>query len=131
MTVEIQDEWYSLKQCSENRNKLFVFGDNTIGIGEAGQASIRTAENSIGLATKILPSNSPDAYFQDNEKCQQIVMDELDKIILICESGKYDTIVFPSDGLGTGLSMMPKKAPELFKWMNAQISKTFNIPYTF
>jgi len=129
MNIEIQKDWYSLEQCESNKNKLYVFGDNTIRKGNGGQASIRAATNSVGLATKLLPSISKDSYFSDQYEEFRIVVNDLEKIIETFKDGNYDTLVLPYDGLGTGLSKMPEKSPELYVWMNSLISEVFNIEY--
>lgn len=130
MNIEIQKEWFSLKQCLENPNKLYVFGDNMIRRGKGGQASIRDAKNSIGLATKRLPSMSMDSFFSDREDEFCIVEEDIDKILSEMQKDlRYDTLVLPFDGLGTGLSQMPEKSPELFEHMVIIIEGKLNIDY--
>ena len=67
ITIQIQRQWYSINDCSLNKNKLYVFGDNLKRVGMAGQASIRNIYNAVGLATKKAPSNEESAFFKDNE----------------------------------------------------------------
>jgi len=129
MVVEIQKDWYSIEQCKNNPNKLYVFGDNLIRVGEAGQAGIRKADNSVGLATKKLPTSSDKAYFNDDYENYMIIIEEISNIIKTFKDGKYDILVLPYDGLGTGLSKMPEKAPKLFEWMNSILSEVLNIDY--
>jgi len=55
MKVVVQEEWFSLKQCNNNPSYIYVFGDNLLRVGEAGQAQIRSASNSIGkIHVKII-----------------------------------------------------------------------------
>ncbi|RLC45641.1 MAG: hypothetical protein DRH57_07590 [Candidatus Cloacimonadota bacterium] len=130
MTIEIQKEWFSLEQCLENPNKLYVFGDNMIRRGKGGQASIREAANSIGLATKRLPSMSVASFFSDKEDEYCIVEEDIEKILSEMQKDlRYDTLVLPFDGLGTGLSQMPEKSPELFEHMVTIIEDKLNITY--
>jgi hypothetical protein len=127
MKVEIQKEWYSIKQAKDNPDKIYVFGDNLIGKGTGGQAKIRYAKNSFGIPTKRLPSRTKNAYFSDQMDEKIAIYDSIIKLKKMYDNGK--TIVFPVDGLGTGLSKMPEFSPKLFKYMNNLISKTFNIKY--
>lgn len=129
MNVEIQDEWFSLEACRKNPTKLYVFGDNYLRRGDAGQAVIRRARNAIGVATKNLPSDSGNAYFSDLPEDAIIIMQDLLEIVSEYTLRNYETIVFPAAGLGSGLSKMPTKSPKLFKWMNETISIIFNIEY--
>lgn len=129
MKVEIQTEWYSVEQCRMNPKKLYVFGDNMIRIGKAGQAQIRDELNAFGIATKRLPDMTDISFFSDKQNEFVSILDDLHKLIEHYYSGEFETIVIPADGLGTGLSKMPEKSPELFNWMNITISKLLNIDY--
>jgi len=129
MKVEIQKRWYGINDCLSNKHKLYVFGDNTIRTGHGGQASIRDIKNSIGIATKLLPSQSNNAYFSDQYEEYQIIVNDIEKMIKKFKEEEYEVLVLPYDGLGTGLSKMPEKSPELFKWMNSLLSEIFNITY--
>ncbi len=129
MTVEIQETWFSLEECAENPKKLYVFGDNMIRRGNGGQASIRAAENSIGLATKRLPTMYDDAFFADRSDEFQVVEKDIEKILREMKKIKYDTLVLPADGLGTGLSQMPEKSPRLFEHMVLILEGKLNIEY--
>lgn len=130
MKIEIQNEWFSLEQCKANPKKLYVFGDNTMRYGEGGQAQIRTAENSIGIATKLLPSMEENSFFDDSYEQYMIVADDIKNMLVKFKDGNYETLVLPADGFGTGLSKMPEKSPALFKWLHEILSEVLNIDYT-
>jgi hypothetical protein len=129
VNVEIQEEWFSVAQCRKNPNKLYVFGDNLARVGIGGQACIRKEPNTFGIATKRLPSMSWDAFFSEKKDEIAAVYQDIDRLQQVLECGKYDTVVFPKDGLGTGLSRMPLKSPKLYKELNERLSKVFNIRY--
>jgi len=131
MKVEIQEEWFSVAQCKANKNKLYVFGDNLIRAGKGGQATIRDAQNSFGIATKRLPTMQHNAFFRDRDDEFIAVMQDILNLQNELDSSKYDTVVFPKDGLGTGLSRMPETSPKIFKEMNDLISQVFGIDYHF
>ena len=129
INVVVQEAWYSIEQCRANPRSIYIFGDNLLRVGEAGQASIRSCNNAIGIATKKKPSMLDSSFFSDKEydKLEPFLKKEIDKIVDIMFSGNVDTLVFPKDGLGTGLSKLPQKAPEVFLALSALLYKTFNI----
>jgi hypothetical protein len=104
INVVVQEEWYSIEQCRANPRSIYIFGDNLLRVGEAGQASIRSCNNAIGIATKKKPSMLDSSFFSDKEydKLEPFLKKEMDKIVDIMFSGNVDTLVFPKDGLGTG-----------------------------
>lgn len=130
ITIQIQRQWYSINDCSLNKNKLYVFGDNLKRVGMAGQASIRNIYNAVGLATKKAPSNEESAFFTDNEL--QLNMDYIRKDInnifdLLMTRSQLDTLVFPLAGLGTGLSKLPTKAPKTFVELSKMLEIDFGV----
>lgn len=127
--IEIQKEWYTIEDCLNNPNKLYVFGDNTLRLGNGGQARIRDIPNCFGIATKLSPSVYDNSYFSDKHCDFEYVYNDIYKLYQIHIQKKYDFIVFPYDGLGTGLSQMPERSPTIYKWMNDTISLLFNIKY--
>lgn len=40
---------------------------------------------------------------------------------------KYNTLIIPKDGFGTGLAKLPKKAPKTFKYLNKKIKALIRI----
>ena len=123
--IIVQKEWYSVEQCLNNPQNLYVFGDNTIRVGKGGQAQIRDCANSFGIATKRYPTMEDNAFFIDDDS-----MSDLDYILADIEElhnikDQYENIVFPYDGLGTGLSKMPTSCPLTFQVMNRILSREF------
>ena len=53
--VEIQ-KIFSVEDCNNNPNKIYIFGDNLCGVGKGGQAIIRDCVNVFGIPTKRTPS---------------------------------------------------------------------------
>ena len=128
--VQIQKEWYNRTVVANSIRTLFVFGDNCDRRGQAGQAQIRGLVNVIGLATKISPSMSPKSFFNDrNLENNKIIIDrDINSIIKF--SIHYDTIIFPYDGLGTGLSKLPEVAPKTYAYLCARLFEEFDITTT-
>lgn len=100
-----------------NPEKLYIFGDNIERKGKAGQAVIRDADNAIGIATK----ESSRVFMDDvNFEANRAVIDsDIEKIIQ--EAKKYDSVVFPSDGVGTGLADLKAKAPKTAQYLEERL----------
>ena len=123
MTIT-QKEWYSVEQCLANPQNLYIFGDNTIRKGKGGQAQIRDCPNAFGIATKFLPSTTNESYFNDSNEVKDIIIDDIVKLLQL--EDQYENIIFPYDGLGTGLSEMPTRCPLVFQIMNARLLALFD-----
>lgn len=105
-----------------NPNVLYVFGDNVDRVGLGGQAGhMRGEPNAIGIATKWSPSMQEEAFFSDQnyDAISKIIDKDFNPLYNAAEKGK--TIIFPSDGIGTGLSEMPTRCPELYKLVRDNI----------
>ena len=125
MKIEIV-EWYSRELVMNNPNKLFIFGDNTHRTGTGGQAIIRGLPNTFGIATKLKPSQLANSYFKDTPSHFEMIHNDIKQLKDIMNTSKtYNTIIFPKDGIGTGLSRMPKECPALFKYMNELLLENF------
>ncbi len=131
INIEVQKVWYSEKMCLENPTKLYIFGDNTLRKGYAGQAQIRHCQNSYGIVTKTNPGLNINDFFTDNKLIDKIAIDDdIEMLVQYLNSpGSIQTVVFPGDGLGTGLSDMQNKCPELLKHLNKRLFDIFGIDY--
>ena len=113
-----------------NRTLLYVFGDNDLRIGYGGQArEMRGEPNAFGIRTKLLPSNVPMAFMNDDDFKQNFDRISLDLASMehIYNRHGYRRIVIPSDGLGTGLSEMPERCPKLYAALNERLAQTLRI----
>lgn len=110
----ITKNFYSVELCNKYPKHLFVFGDNTLRVGKGGQAQIRDCRNAIGIATKKSPGMKETDFFDDKELVinQKIILEDIEKIIQKFNGGDFNGIVFPGNGLGTGLAELPKRAPK-------------------
>jgi len=129
MKVVVQEEWFSLKQCNNNPSYIYVFGDNLLRVGEAGQAQIRSASNSIGIATKRSPSMNEESFFADTCEDHFALLNDIQRVYKIYKDPQFQNmiLVFPSDGLGTGLSELPKRSPFLNNQLKMMLKNCFNI----
>lgn len=105
-----------------NPTVKYLFGDNLVRKGFGGQAKeMRGEPNAIGIATKRTPSNNPGEFFSDDEYHANIRAMMRDLV-----PAKYHLIaggllVIPADGLGTGLSELPTRAPRTNAWLVQQL----------
>lgn len=100
-----------------NPKALYVFGDNLDRVGNGGQAAeMRGEPNAFGIPTKRTPGHGSDTdYFSDDAED----LDNILKMFSAHFNALYhlldvgNIVVFPSDGIGTGLSELPARAPKL------------------
>ena len=120
-TVEVMDR-YSDADVKSNPDKVFVFGDNVQRKGTKGQAQIRNNNNAMGIATKLAPSTDSSAYMSDKDfdNNKSIIDRDINKIKA---TGK--TVVFPKDGLGTGLAKLKEKAPKTYSYLKQRLLEEF------
>ena len=115
-------ERYSIENVKSNTNKIYIFGDNLQRTGTGGQAVIRNNENAFGIVTKLKPTRNDDAYMSDDniDMNKQNIDSDINKI-------KNDgrTIVFPKDGLGTGLAKLKEKAPQTYNYLKQRLLEEF------
>lgn len=107
---------YTRAEIQANRDVLYVFGDNLLHRGFAGQASQARGEpNAVGIPTKWAPTTKPTGYFHDGNL--EIAAREIDDAFRHLWRHLKDggTIVLPADGLGTGLADLPRRAPAIHR----------------
>lgn len=114
-------KWIERADLRNNPDVYFLFGDNTVRQGMGGQAgAMRGEPNAIGIATKLTPTSGSNAFFSDDDleaNCR-IIAKDFRKAFQMRDQGHM--IVIPADGLGTGLSELPQRAPktnEFLEWM--------------
>ena len=128
MPVELQKH-FSVEDCNNNPDKIYVFGDNLIHKGKGGQAIIRDCPNAIGIPTKRLPSMAENAFFNDKREEYAIVTFHITKLFTLKYKNNKQIFVFPKDGLGTGRAEMNIQSPKLFKYMNKLLNAYFGLNY--
>ena len=115
-------ERYTDADVKTNPNKIYVFGDNTQRTGTGGQAQIRNNPNAMGIATKLAPSNAESAFMNDKDLAKNKAVIDGD-IAKIKATGK--DVVFPKDGLGTGLAKLKEKAPQTYEYLKQRLLEEF------
>ena len=106
---------YTRADLRANPDVWFVFGDNVAGVGYGGQAGEARGEpNAFGIPTKW----SPTRFFSDSD-FEYIRLGLGAKFaILNARLAKNHPIVWPLDGVGTGLADMANQCPMLWKALN-------------
>lgn len=117
---------FSAKLLRSHPRDIFVFGDNLERKGKGGQAVIRDEPNAFGVPTKREPRRAAEAYFSDQEDEMEAMVQSLRELY---RKGKTATLVFPTDGLGTGLADMEKRSPKIFKKMNDILEEHFGVVF--
>jgi hypothetical protein len=115
-------EKYTNADVKANPNKIYVFGDNLQRTGTGGQAQIRNNPNAFGIVTKLKPTMNDDAFMSDNDldMNRQNIDSDIRKI-----KAQNKTVVFPKDGLGTGLAKLKEKAPKTYEYLKQRLQDEF------
>lgn len=117
MPIEIVAR-YSREDIKANRDKMFVFGDNMARKGYGGQAkACRGEPNALGIPTKWYPDCSKKSFFTDADiaKAEPVIALAFDAMTAQLQAGRV--VVWPADGVGTGLARLPEKAPAIHNYI--------------
>lgn len=110
--ILLQKMIYRMDLRANQGKAIYLFGDNLLRVGMGGQAKeMRGEPNAIGIPTKRRGSMDDDAFFSDatlEANIQAIIVPVLEALKMACAG--Y-VVVVPMDGLGTGLAMLPERAP--------------------
>ncbi len=108
-----------------NPNVLYIFGDNLQREGLGGQAAeMRGEPNAFGIATKRTPGYLPQDFFYDNQSEVKVWLDmEFNALTQELLTGKWEAVVIPLDGIGTGLSRMPEFAPKALEYIEQRFKQ--------
>jgi hypothetical protein len=93
----------------------FVFGDNVLRVGMGGQAKeMRGEPNALGIPTKYSPGMGEQDFFSDRNAARIVKLYILAPMLrLMRELQAGRDVAFPADGIGTGLSQLPTRAPQI------------------
>lgn len=111
---------YSRALIQAHPNWLFVFGDNLARKGLGGQAKEARGEpNSVGIITKRLPHMGDDAFLADADypRWLDAGAGDIDRLDAAHRIGQ--TIIWPLDGVGTGLADLKSRAPSIWDSIEA------------
>lgn len=129
MPVIFQFRYYR-DDARRNPDVLYVFGDNVARQGFGGQAKeMRGEPNAIGVATKC----SPIAFF-GNEPAEVLAQNrsiDHDMKPLFAHLLAGGIVIWPTDGIGTGLSEMPRYAPRSFEHLEQKLAALIRVGKLF
>ena len=119
---------YTVADLKANPNKIYVFGDNNQRRGKGGQAIIRDEPNAFGIITKE-EHNNTEAAFMDDEFLNSNPFGKSNKERIDEDIAKIKTdgrpVVFPKDGIGTGLAKLKEKAPKTYAYLKQKLQEEF------
>ena len=115
-----QKRW-TRKSVEADKDHIYIFGDNLLGVGTGGQACIRGLPNAYGIPTKKAPGMNDGDFFTDSE-----YEDNCKAIVSALARIPYGDIVLPEDGLGTGLAELPTRAPRTFAFLEQVLRECFD-----
>lgn len=105
-------KWITRDMLQAEPDASFVFGDNWKRVGMGGQAaSMRGEPNAIGIATKRAPGIAESDFFSGTIGEIDQLLKDLQDVTDVLSHGQ--TVYVPSNGLGTGLSELPQRAPQI------------------
>ena len=120
----IKQKWIFRADLIANPKVLYLFGDNLQRVGLGGQAKeMRGERNAVGVATKKAPEMQESAFFTDADldtNCAQIWRDLLPAVLHMRQGGH---VILPLDGLGTGLSELPTRAPKTNAYLEQKLAE--------
>lgn len=100
------------QMLKDEPEKLFVFGDNLVRKGFGGQAkAMRGEKNAVGIPTKKYPSMQLNAFLSDSDYKSWLDESSKDFLRLLRHDG---IIIWPENGIGTGLAKLEEKSPKIF-----------------
>lgn len=107
-----------------NPKVLYLFGDNEKRAGLGGQAKeMRGEANALGVRTKAAPSMEESAFWSDSraDLYESMIDEDLWRAFDHVQRGGI--LVIPADGLGTGFSQLPERAPIVNRYLKNQIER--------
>jgi hypothetical protein len=121
MPIEIMHR-YSRCDLQANPEKFFVFGDNWARRGRGGQArEARGEPNAIGIRTKKAPTYEQHDFLTDTEYARNVTAIFEDFGLALAALQRGETVVWPEDGIGTGIAALPARAPLTLRFIHTLI----------
>lgn len=124
MTIVFQKMIYRA-DIQANPDAIYVFGDNPQRAGFGGQAGQCRGElNTIGICTCSGPGAADWSDANAASQCAQIDSD-MEPLFKALRDGR--TIVFPLDGIGTGIADLERRSPVTWAHLQSKIQKMKDI----
>lgn len=114
------EKFISREMVQSSPETLFIFGDNLKRRGFGGQArEMRGEANAVGLPTKRQPDNLKDSFLSDDNLSEVRLVTGPDMERLRAHLKKGGLVIWPEDGIGTGLAKLNTSSPAIFKFYEA------------
>lgn len=117
MTLILQ-KWITRADLVANRDTLYVFGDNEERYGLGGQArEMRGEPNAVGIATL----KAPGVFWTEDDAARQcdVIDADMEPIFQVLREGR--SVVFPEDGVGSGLADLERRSPTTWAHLQNKI----------
>lgn len=102
-----------------NPHVLYIFGDNERRVGLGGQAAeMRGEPNAIGVATLAAPG----VFWTESDAHRQCAVLDRDLAPAFAALATGLTVVFPLDGIGSGLARLEAAAPSTWAHLQGRIA---------
>jgi hypothetical protein len=105
-----------------NPDLYYCFGDNDQREGMGGQAKeCRGERNAIGIRTKKTPGVDESAYYTDDEFEDNLrkISEDFAVVLNVLTAG--ESVVFPTEGFGTGFAELKTRAPRTLKFIETTV----------
>lgn len=125
------EPWITREMARNNPEDLHVFGDNLQRSGFGGQAKeLRGEPNAVGIPTKRAPHMGPGAFFgdwpRDIEEFKEAAAPAFARLHSHLLAG--GTVIWPADGIGTGLADLERRAPRIWDSLQRALDRLKEIP---
>ena len=130
MTDVIYIKRISREDAKNNPHRLFIYGDNDERRGYGGLAKeLRYAKHAVGIRVKKKPTTDENAYYLDEEYEENIrkIKADIEIVKTIMIETPFSYIIFPADGIGTGLAQMRLRCPKTFKFLCNELMDSLDI----
>ena len=112
----IYKKYITREDLQNNPDDLFVFGDNLKRAGFGGQAKeMRGEPNAVGIPTKISPNMTEDAFLKQYHFGEWYSATRYDLYMLRGAMYSGANVIWPMDGIGTGLANLKNNSPKIWK----------------
>ncbi|QTC88068.1 DUF7831 domain-containing protein [Brevundimonas pondensis] len=99
---------------------LYVFGDNEERWGRGGQAAeMRDEPNAVGVATL----KAPGVFWTESDVARQCAVIDADMAPLFEALRAGRTVIFPLDGIGSGLADLERRSPTTWAHLQHRINE--------
>ncbi len=112
--------WIVRADLQAQSEALFAFGDNEARYGLGGQArEMRGEPNAVGIATLTAPG----FFWSDEDAERQCEVIDADMAPLFAALAAGRGVVWPADGVGSGLADLQNRSPKTWAHLQARVAE--------